>query len=332
MIVKYVTKRIFNVVQNKDSGEKERKMEILIAIILEVILPVFILIAVGTLLHRIFSFDLITLSKITSYYLLPVVVFVNLYESDIDQSIFLDILTFQVVFSFILMLVSHLLTKLLRLDRGMTATFKNSVVLINSGNFGLPVSQLVFSSNPIGVTTQIIVMIIQTFITHTYGLFNTIKVKYKSTQVLAELFKTPILYALFLGVIFQVFNIPLPNFIWIPLESVSLSFLPIALFTLGAQVAYINLRKIDFTIIISSISRLLLAPVIALFLIFIFGLEGIIAQSLFIASAFPTSRNSAQMALEYDVYPEFAGHAVLFSTFMSSITVTGIIFLAKIIF
>lgn len=307
-------------------------MDILIAIMLEVILPVFILIGMGAFLHRIFTFDLITLSKITSYYLLPVVVFVNLYESKIEQSIFFEILTFQLVFSVVLMIVSYILTKILKLDKGMSANFKNSVVLINSGNFGLPVSQLIFSTNPLGVTIQIIVMMIQTFITHTYGLLNTVRAKHKSTQVIGELFKTPILYALFLGVVFQIYQIPVPSFIWIPLESVSLSFLPIALLTLGAQVGFINLRKIDFTIIISSVSRLLVAPAIALILIFIFGLDGVTAQSLLIASAFPTSRNSAQMALEYDVYPEFAGHAVLFSTFMSGVTVTAIIFLAKVMF
>src|SRR5699024_3216191 len=157
-------------------------------------------------------------------------------------------------------------------------------------------------------------------------------VKHKITHVIVELFKTPILYALFLGVVFQIFQIPVPSFLWIPLEGVSLSFLPIALLTLGAQVAFINLRKIDFTIIISSVSRLLVAPAIALLLIFSFGLDGVTAQSLFIASAFPKARNSAQMELDSDGYRECAGQAVLFSTFMSSVKVTAIIFLAKVMF
>lgn len=307
-------------------------MEILVAIILEVILPVFILIGMGTLLYRIFHFDLVTLSKILTYYLLPVVVFVNLYESEIDASIFLEILSFQLVFSAILMLMSFLFAKGLKLDKGMTANFKNSIVLINAGNFGLPVSQLVFSANPLGVTIQIIIMTIQTFITHTYGLLNVVRVKHKSRQIIGELFKTPILYALSLGLLFQVFHIGIPSFVWIPLESVSLSFLPIALLTLGAQVAYVNIGKINWTIVISCMARLVIAPVIALFLIYLFALDGITAQSLLIASAFPTSRNSAQMALEYNVYPEFAGHAVLFSTLLSSVSVTAMIFLAKLLF
>src|SRR5699024_12380878 len=97
---------------------------------LEVILPVFILIGMGAFLHRIFTFDLITLSKITSYYLLPVVVFVNLYESKIEQSIFFEILTFQLVFSVVLMIVSYILTKILKLDKDIDDQLKYHDVLI----------------------------------------------------------------------------------------------------------------------------------------------------------------------------------------------------------
>src|SRR5699024_4268473 len=136
------------------------------------------------------------------------------------------------------MVYGAIMSKILKLDRGMTANFKNSVVLMNSGNFGLPVSQLVFAANPVGVTIQIIVMTIQTFITHTYGLLNTVSAKYDKTKILKEIFKNPILYALFLGFIFNKFTLPIPQFIWIPLEGINASFLPIALLALGAQVAF----------------------------------------------------------------------------------------------
>jgi predicted permease len=56
------------------------------------------------------------------------------------------------------------------------------------------------------------------------------------------------------------------------------------------------------------------------------------AQALFIASSYPTSRNSALFALEYNNHPEYAAQSVLLSTLLSSITVAIAVYLSKILF
>jgi len=85
-------------------------------------------------------------------------------------------------------------------------------------------------------------------------------------------------------------------------------------------------------VFISSFGRLLMGPALALALIYIMNIDGVVAQSLFIASAFPTSRNSSTLALEYDVNPDLAAQIVLFSTLISSFTVTLVIYLSTILF
>jgi len=61
-------------------------------------------------------------------------------------------------------------------------------------------------------------------------------------------------------------------------------------------------------------------------------IEGIIAQTLFIASAMPTSVNSSVIAQEYDNYPELAAELVFLSTLLSSITVVVVIYASKLLF
>jgi malate permease and related proteins len=61
-------------------------------------------------------------------------------------------------------------------------------------------------------------------------------------------------------------------------------------------------------------------------------LNGTIAQGLFIASAFPSSRNSVLFALEYNNYPEYAAQTVLLSTILSRIIVTFVVYLSEILF
>src|SRR5699024_3407807 len=170
------------------------------------------------------------------------------------------------------MVYGAIMSKILKLDRGMTANFKNSIVLMNSGNYGLPVSQLVFQSHPLGLTVQVIVMTIQNFVTFTYGLLNSVSVHYQGSQMIKEFFKMPMLYALILGVGFQYFQIMIPEFLWQPLVNVSDAFLAMALFALGAQVAFIKIRKIDRGLIFSSLGRLVLSPLVAFVIIYSFHL------------------------------------------------------------
>src|SRR5690625_4263420 len=188
-------------------------MSILVTILLNIIFPVFALMGAGMFFHRRFNFDVNTLSKITMYYLLPVVGFVNIYKSNIDGRVFLEVIGFQLILAAILMTISFALAKMLNLDKGMTSIYKYSIVLVNSGHYGVSVSQLVFQTNPLGLTIQIIVMLVQNFITYTYGLLNSISVHSKGKGALFQFLKMPMLYALILGLILQILQINIPDFL-----------------------------------------------------------------------------------------------------------------------
>ncbi|MGM9921141.1 MAG: AEC family transporter [Bhargavaea sp.] len=307
-------------------------MEILFTILLKVIAPVFVLIGAGAMMHRIFNLNLSTLSKLLTYYFLPVVAFINVYDSQITGDMFFTIVIVQLLVAAVMAGISSGMSRLLKLDRGMDATLKNSVVLMNSGNYGVPVSQLVFQSQPVGVAVQVIVMIIQNLITYTYGLYNSLSARHGGVKAIREFLKMPVLYALLLGLVLKSLDIGLPFFIMEPIERSADAFLAVALLALGAQVAFIKIGKINKVIIASSIGRLLMGPAVSLCIIFLLGLDGIVAQALFIASSFPSSRNSAQFALEYNNYPELAGQIVLVTTALSALSVTLAVYVSKLIF
>ncbi|WP_166240237.1 AEC family transporter [Paenibacillus turpanensis] len=307
-------------------------MAVFFVIVVQVIIPVFILIAAGAYIHRIFQVDLNTLSKLNLYLLLPCVTFTNIYESSMNGGTIIQILAFLLVQNMLLMAVSWGIAKAGKYDQSMTATFKNSVVLNNSGNFGLPVSQLVFQSNPLGASIQVIVSIFQYLLTNTYGLLNVISAKSTGTKVLLEFLKLPTLYALVLGLLLNITSVPIPVFLWNTIENMSNAFLAVALLTLGAQSAYIQIKRVSLPLIWSLVGRLILSPCIASGVILLLGLDGIVAQALFIASSYPSSRNSAQLALEYNQHPEYAAQAVLLSTLLSSFTVAVVVYLSTVLY
>ncbi len=301
-------------------------------IILDVILPILILILIGAILQRKFQFNLKQLSTLITYCLMPAAVFVNIYDISIETGLLLQIIYYLILYSLSVMIVSHFISKTLKLEKGESAALKNSISLMNSGNYGLPVSQLIFSHNPVGVSIQIFIVIFQNLLTYSYGIYNLLSATKTIESIIQSFLRLPVFHALILGALFQSFTIQIPNSIFLPLNQLANSFVAIALILLGAQLSNIKLNFFHRVITWALIGRLLMGPLLALAMIYLLNIDGIVAQSLFIASSFPTSRNTATIAMEYQIEPELHAQIVLFSTLFSIITVTVVIYLSYILF
>lgn len=301
-------------------------------IILDVILPILILMLIGAILQRKFQFDLKQLSTLITYCLMPAAVFVNIYDIRIEIDLLLQIIYYLMLYSLSLIIVSHLISKILKLEKGESAALKNSISLMNSGNYGLPVSQLIFSHNPVGVSIQIFIVIFQNLLTYSYGIYNLLSATKTIGGIIQSFLRLPVFHALVLGILFQSFAIRIPNSIFLPLNQLANGFVVIALISLGAQLSNIKLKFFHRVITWALIGRLLMGPLVALTMIYLLKIDGIVAQSLFIASSFPTSRNTATIAMEYQIEPELHAQIVLFSTLFSIVTVTVVIYLSYILF
>lgn len=308
-------------------------MTYLAMIFFQIVAPILVLLLVGAILQKKFSFNLKAMSQLITYCFMPAAVFVSLYETQVDLGVLGKVTVFIVLFIGSQMLLSHFLAKMLGLERQQSAVFKNSVVLINSGNYGIPVAQMIFATQPIGVAIQVILVIFQNMTTYTYGLYNLISSTKSGLSILKDFLKMPIIYALVVGVVLNVMNVEIPRALSIPINHISDGFIAVALITLGAQLSQIEVRTmLNKTIVLSCFTRLIMGPVVALLVIIVLGLDGVVAQSLFIASSFPTSRNSSSLALEYDVESNTAAQTVLLSTIVSCLTVTVVIYLSTIMF
>ena len=301
-------------------------------IILDVILPILILMLIGAILQRKFQFDLKQLSTLITYCLMPAAVFVNIYDIRIEIDLLLQIIYYLMLYSLSLIIVSHLISKILKLEKGESAALKNSISLMNSGNYGLPVSQLIFSQNPVGISIQIFIVIFQNLLTYSYGIYNLLSATKTIGGIIQSFLRLPVFHALVLGILFQSFTIQLPNSILLPLNQLANGFVAIALILLGAQLSNIKLNFFHRVITWALIGRLLMGPLVAFAMIYLLNIDGIVAQSLFIASSFPTSRNTATIAMEYQIEPELHAQIVLFSTLFSIVTVTVVIYLSYILF
>ncbi|HET7629374.1 MAG TPA: AEC family transporter [Bacillales bacterium] len=307
-------------------------MTVIWTIFTTVILPLFILVAVGVLLHRLFDLDNRTLSKLNLYYLVPALIFAKVYEAELSADLFLHVIAFLLLQFVALLLVSQAFGRIFHYDKPFLASFTNSIVLTNNGNFGIPVNQLAFRNDPYALAVQIVVLAFQNFLTFTFGLFNAGVSSKGLKEGIAEFFKIPIFYALVIGVAFNVTHVQLPNYVWEPISQAADGFIALALVTLGVQVATLRFKKHLLPIAFSSFIRLIVGPAFGLLFIFVLGLDGLMAKALLIAAALPTSRNSAILALEYGNESEYAAQAVIVSTLCSGVTITLVIYVANLLF
>ena len=308
-------------------------MNYLSLIFFQIVAPILILLLIGGILQRKFDFNLKAMSHLITFCFMPAAVFLNIYETNIQMDVLGQIILFIILFIGSQMILGSGIAKLLKLEQQESAVFKNSVVLINSGNYGIPVAQMIFVTNPIGVAIQVILVIFQNLTTYTYGLYNLISATKSGMAILKDLLKMPIIYALFIGATLNYFNVPLPKTLSIPIEYIAGGFVAVALITLGAQLSQIEMRSMfNKVIYISCFIRLIVGPAIALAIIYLLGINGVVAQSLLVASSFPTSRNSSSLALEYDIDSDTAAQMVLFSTIISCLTVTVVIYISTLLF
>lgn len=306
----------------------------MIAVILvQVVLPIFILIGIGSVMQYVFKLDLYTLTKINFYFITPAAVFISMYKSEMSAALFGSVALFYTLYVLVLYGVGTLVARQRKFTRGMKAAFTNSLILDNSGNYGLPINNLAFRGDPLASSIQALIMSMQSLLTFTYGVISIQGAKTEGLyrQAVIGFLKMPVPYALVLGLLMHILSVPLPMFIYQPLQYGEQSMVAIALLTLGAQIIKYPLRLDRLEVYLSVALRLLFAPAVGFILILILGMKGIPAQALLIASGMPVGVNTSILAEEYQNEPDFAAQTILISTILNVITITGLISLAKFV-
>ncbi len=318
-------------------------MEIILFILTNNILPIFILIILGYLVSRKFNLNILTLTKLNFYIFVPSYIFSNLYTTKIPFEMIIT-LAIVILIMIVNLGIAMVVSKIRGYPVGMKNAFANSIMFYNSGNIGLPLITLVFSSPPfviggetpylsLALTAQIIVMVFQNITLNTIGFINAGRAKTHWKKSVLQLFKMPIIYMIPLALLLKLVPYDITTlFFWPAIRYASNVLVPIALITLGVQLSKTAFEIKNKEVYLSSFIRLILGPMIALAFIYLFRVDGVVAQTLLISSAVPTAVNSALIAVEKDNHPDFASQAVMSSTLFCTVTLVFVIYLARILF
>lgn len=308
-------------------------MDIFLHILWNNILPLSLIISLGIIMHRIFTLDIKTLSKMNFYLFSPAIMFDLLYETAISLQLFGEVLLFFILFMLAQYAVLELVIRIRKVEGGMRGAMRNSVLFYNSANYGIPINQLAFAGNPFTLSIQIIIMMMQSLIPNTYGIYSVNAHKANWRIILKVILSMPVIYVIPIAFLLRGFEIPIPVFLDISVGYLSNAFIGTALFTLGVQLGSMKgaiSRTLAFDVGIASVLRLLCGPLLAWGVVLLMDLDGLKAAALIVSSAVPTSLSSVLLAVEFDNEQDFASQTVLVTTAASIVTVTMVIFLLRI--
>jgi predicted permease len=293
---------------------------ILLSVLLEIVLPVFVIIGLGFVSARMLTIDAQTLSRLSLYVLGPVLVYSKLVETTLTSTDLTQIVAFTVVGTLLSVALAWAVARVLRLNQSQESGFTLSSSFNNSGNYGLPLVLFAFGQQ--GLERGLIYFVTGAFLVNTLGVFVASRGKARVMASISNIFKLPMIYAVAAAFLVRVANISVPALLSRPLEMVADATIPVMLLLLGVQLARSSLGQQIPLICAATAVKLVGAAVIGVLLAAAMGLTGITRQTCIVEHATPAGVMTSILALEFGSEPELATGVIFASTLASIATMT----------
>ena len=295
-------------------------MAILLTILWKVILPVFIIIALGYLLERRLSLDVRSLSRVTFYALTPCLVFSSMTRSSISGTDIWKIVSFVLLTTLTMGLFSWAVTRALRFGRAMESAFLLATLFTNAGNYGLSVN--LFAFGQVGLERAAIFFTVSALLNHSVGVYLASRGQASGLAALCNVFKVPVVYGVLASFVVNLVAITVPEPVAKAVNLLGGASVPLMLLLVGIQLARISLASELKVIGLATFVRLVVAPAVALVLAAWLGLTGVTRQACVTEASMPTAVTTTILATEFEAKPQFVASVVFVSTLASVITLT----------
>ncbi len=292
----------------------------LLAVFLNVILPVFAIVALGYLLGGRLELQARTLTRVAYYVFVPAFIFQAISRSQVPLDSALKMLCFIIAAHLLTALVAGGIGRLLGRSKEMIAALVMIAVFGNVGNYGLAVIRFRLGEPAIAPATIYFVAITITAFVVCVGAAGW--ARGGSKGAIWGVMKTPALWATLPALIVSTGELSLPLMLSRMIGLLADAMIPVMLFALGLQL--LEQRRIHFSgdLILASGIRLLLAPAIAFAVAIPFGLNQLETTAGILQAGMPTAILVAIIAKENDIVPSFVTSVVVVSTLASLVTLT----------
>ncbi len=300
---------------------------------LNAILTIFFTMAVGYGAKRMLCLDKEHVGRFNTlvfYTLLPLMLFNNIYRSDIRGGFSPLCLGVALTVLLALLVPTWFFVKRVEPEnsrRGVMiqASFRSNFLLL-----GTPLIQELCPGADLGNTSVMLAIIVPCYNILAVVVLETFRrsqIDFRKT--LRGIARNPLVLASAAGILANLSGLRLPDFLSGSITQLGSAASPVALLLLGAQFEFRDVRLHRRNLAICSAFRLLLYPGVALPLAALAGLRGPEYAVLISMFATPTAVSSFSMAAQMGGDPDLAASAVTVTTILSALTMFFWIFLSK---
>lgn len=300
---------------------------------LNAIASIFFMMAVGYGAKRLLRLEkehIARFNALVFHTLLPLMLFYNIYRSDIRGGVSFRCLGLALSVLGALFLLTWLLVRRVEPEnsrRGVMiqASFRSNFLLL-----GMPLIQELCPGADLATVSVMLAIVVPCYNVLAVVTLETFRrSQIDLRKILLGIAKNPLILASAAGVLLNLSGLRLPEFLASPVSQLGASASPVALLLLGAQFEFRDVRSHRRNLTLCTVLRLLAYPGVALPLAALAGLRGPEFAVLISMFATPTAVSSFSMAVQMGGDPELAASAVTVTTLLSAATMFLWIFLFK---
>ena len=300
---------------------------------LEIVLPLFLLMAVGYVIKLTGLMNETSVkqtNKVIFKIFLPLLVFCNIYNTELSESFDSHLLLYAVAgvaIQFVLSLCLAVLTEKENSRRGvmLQGMFRSNFVL-----FGIPISTALFGETAAGLASILIAVIIPMYNVLAVVSLEIFNGKRPNVgKILVGIITNPLIIASAVGILFVALRIPLPTPIYDTVSDLGSIATPLAFVILGASFSFGDVGRYVKELFVVLSTKLLVFPALFLGIALLLGFRGAPLAVLLTVFGAPIAVSSFTMAQQMGGDDKLAGQLVVFSSILSIGTMFLIIFFLK---
>jgi len=283
--------------------------------LVQTVIPIFSIILVGYAIGKYKKVDIQAFVDLIVYIAGPCLIFASISRSDINLTDFTTIAGAALAIILIMALATSLIFKLTNSDKkGLYLP----MVFGNTSYLGYPVALFAFGMD--GLSRAVVYDMMNSLVVFSLGIYI---VHHKNE--LQEAFKVPLLYAVVIGLVVNLLQIPVPDLVFTPIELIGMITIPLALLVLGYKLTEIKISAAKIAIL-ASVFRIGGGVLVALAIINLLSIDGLVKDIIVLQAAMPSAVMAMILAAKYNRDASLVASVVLITTVLSMISIPIILY------
>jgi hypothetical protein len=214
----------------------------------------------------------------------------------------------------------------LHLDERTGSALILTLILANTANYGIPLNRFAFGNTPdleqLAEQRALLYHVFMVMVTNTLGIYFASRGSFNGWEAVKNVFRVPLIYGAILGLAFSLLHIRMPLFVSRPVGLLADAAIPAMMVLLGIQLARSTIKGRVSLIVLTSATRLMIAPVLAFGIASLLGLSGMTFNVAVVQASMPTAVMAGVLAVQFGADSEFVTSVIVTGTLLSILTLS----------